>query len=227
VPGLLWILPGAVLALSWLCSSSGSAPVLHWCSAGACILLALRWLYLISCSLLVLPWLCACAGPSLLLYMFCSDILLAATRRCPGYIHTLAPCWLCASFVMILALSWLIPGTVLAMLSIYLCWPFPGTVLAVYFYFLGSWLPLICWAGPWLYLGFAPAPCWYDSDFWLTLLCCLLGFTLVLHWLDFEFWLTLSLTLILAGWSLVLAPAFCRRSTCSGGLAMLFGGLWL
>jgi hypothetical protein len=63
--------------------------------------------------------------------------------------------------------------------------------MAVYLHSLGSWLPLICWAGLWLYLGFALAPHWHDSDFLPTLFSGLLGFTLALHWLDFEFWLTL------------------------------------
>jgi hypothetical protein len=123
-----------------------------------------------------------------------------------------------------LVLPWHFPGAVLAG---YLCLLWTGAALAVYFCSLGSWLPLICWAGPWPYLGFALAPRWRDSDFWPTLFCRLLGFTLTPYWLDFGFWLTLSPTLILAGWSLVLAPAFCGRSTCSGRLAMLFGGLLL
>ena len=197
---ILWLLPGTTLALiwcllfsasslslSWLCSSSGSAPVLHWHSAGPCFLLALRWLYLISCSLLALLQLCTRAGSPLLLYMICSDVLPASTRRCAGYTCTLAPCWLYAGFVVMPALPWLIPGTALATLSMYICWPFPSAALAGYFCSLGSWLPLICWARLWLYLGFALAPCWYNSDFWPTLLCCWLGFTLAPYWLDFEF----------------------------------------
>jgi hypothetical protein len=137
----------------WLCTSA--ALVFCWCLLLARAALAMCLCWLLSATVHVL---------------FCSDVSPAATGRCPGYTCTLAPCWLCTGFVMMLALSWLIPGTALATLSMYLCWPFPGAALAAYFRSLGSWLPLICWAGPWLYLGFAPAPRWYDSDFWLTLL---------------------------------------------------------
>jgi hypothetical protein len=146
---MLWLLPGAAPAVICCLFFSGSCLALSWCYAGYVHPLALHrcctgvLLVLASCSLLALPLLCACAGSSLLLYMICSDISLAATGRGPSYTRTLAPCWLCAGFVIMPALSWLIPGTALATLSIYLCWPFPGTALD----------PRSTWVLRWLHAG--------------------------------------------------------------------------
>jgi hypothetical protein len=104
---LLYILSDFLLALCWLCSCYGSAPVLCWCSAAAGFALPPRGLYSTSCSLLALRCLCAYAGFSLLLYMICSGVLLVLDWRCFGFMlacSSLALCWRCPCAVSSLVL---------------------------------------------------------------------------------------------------------------------------